>query len=1804
MSRVFSIPRYHRQTSASLSALLSKYPDVIPCSVRRKFRVSDENALDDGLFMFERDLDLDDVSDSDEEGIENARDDDFAYAFGMKKNQKLVDALGQILGDFVVSNSGRFKRVFSDDVALFRIITNLYSGVWDVKAPRVENWVVASKVAQTLSFIGCATDRVNTVGTSIMQGGESIFEAVKRIDPRLASLMSAAEAFRMSFDHVLIRKYLDAFINDQEESDWKRCQIKGTHLNDCFPYLEFYRIHSFCFIYFKNELYVLDNGLICELHEILKTPAGYLAYCAGYRPAEPGAAEGAVEAFVKLHQYLVDTLVKRKEIRGGYETFAKQMKESYAVILADIGSTAAGHAGLDQAREIAASATELCSGETPYFEILRTIEPHLAVDIGTYWNALPASDADSLLMDKRLQRVMNAERNSDEVLWAKFMRYCRSVITAHLIFKNQDAYSLHQWVHPEEIADPRDLRWVTNCVSGHLHYPPADQWGNVYLTGVLNWDMKMESWHFAAQDVTHVFSDLAQYSTIRNISMIPRGESNEILYALSRGPLLSNVFTPEVVRQAMRDGHLPGDRILYLAAKRENTKYGEKVRETASGDDVLREALSELDMNAQHIATSMHGVAMRMGRAGFEKRMERMKAQVQGGQVYISLDVSAWSPNMNRAHQMEFIDMLMEFFKIPNEMRASRWFQEIKVVHSRRGFHSIWDMLDGSVQGFFGCADSIMHNLLAQFAKVQAEEQGILERGSKVDFMTLIDDLAIKILSGNVNVERVLRSFEQTYLALGFETDLVKTLISTDHFHFLNRLYSPEGEVVTAAKIFAKSGREFETKLPPVWPLIDSCLTSVLGAVDRGASVIKGYEWALTHAIHTAHSFNRNIYSDGWSLTHFGAWLPRALGGWGLPGVVSWITQEGIDALTDGVARIYRLIRITDLEETKEALQRLILSALNQKIRKRRIDIAVANPYGVSVEGVVDVVGEIQMLLEKATSKIVRSTDFVQLMEYSAGAQGLEVLESLAGSCNYPAAIWSAFGECLPDAVWSAIMSRATKNQALLFRLPKSVVKGAKRNLRVKNERALRQYLDIPQTPDERGMLMRSASSAIAQLRNEQLTLDGVCAYDLETTPSLEVVARCNETGSIRLHIPETTGQEMYSGKRQWTLRRTFRSTGAIIDHTETVKVFDPVVKTIGKFGIVKAAVVAIGGDALPLEMAYNSIWFGRPDYMRIGTPRVTASDPRRICSATSNMTHSVMAFPNFAGSVRVDAHRAISAFENAHKTFDWLSVITALRAIGVVDSETSNQAEEATGHRTSRTIEFNLSGHTGFRPDDGKPFEIITELFDEKVKACRGILSEDFKKHLLRISGAVLNRYTGASVADREAIVNAFGYTPAFTVVSYNPHDVLRKRNINLTAISNVEANPYSTLATVGKATFNLPVSSKGTSDVINPSSNFFSRMKTRVARTSMSEGERNLAQCLLSFAKLYEVARTESSKRRAYFNMWREVQAISSWADILTRWGNAHFVALLANRDYRYADDVYKQVKIDVNHPEPSGFKGNAVERMNAYRKYGQGYLVDARKVEKELNAYTGDGPDKPRSMAVFHKRMINSITMCTFATAVLQGENAFSVLITLGDQIENYLNSLRERINDRKVSLKSNSRAYVWLQNIGIFTKEVLEEINRCFSDMWHGRKELAKGAEWSTKSAMEWLISDFVITEALTRHTIDRMPEAEARPEGEEFEAVDVSRMVAVLPQGAALSLPLIEDDPSCMTDAQSEFADVAALVNFKSSHWFAFCKANARSPTKDIDKELLLDYLYYRQELDESKNAPKADVISEVPRSSR
>uniref|UniRef100_A0AAU7BP37 RNA-dependent RNA polymerase n=2 Tax=Obscuromonas Qin-like virus TaxID=3157911 RepID=A0AAU7BP37_9VIRU len=926
-----------------------------------------------------------------------------------------------------------------------------------------------------------------------------------------------------------------------------------------------------------------------------------------------------------------------------------------------------------------------------YFAVLNQLDEHTAMNFGTAWNIFPPCHADAKLLNDALREKYNAPRTVNHAVWDDFISYSRSAISAHYIYENRtsigDAVLHHDTLPPTTISQ---VPWAQACRSGNLTYSTHSD--RYYIMPDIPWMKTIEQWYLDADDVTHVMADSASYTPIRCEI------TKELQYVMENGDLFSNEYTPSDVRRGFEAGNLPGDRILYAAAKCENTKTESKVRETMSADDVLRACLSECDVNFSRLTRYIHGVAMRAGTTALESML--MRVMNNSKPILLSLDVSGWSPNMIREKEMAFLDMLMTFFQIPPTQRLSSIFTNIIVVMSRNGYFEKWEALNGSVQGFFGTGDTIMHTLMAQYCLSRLKDQGVFPREVEMEKIALIDDIVMAFSEVQISHSDLIDAVAAIYSELGFKAEKSKTIASTTHCNFLNRIYSRTIEIPTYIKIAAKSDREWERPWVSFWDEMDSILGSMGGAVDRGMPAWMGYQLSMWRILARAHFADPRSLKHTTGLSAMGAWTPRCLGGWGIPDPAAWITKSYSDPLTTGITAISVLLRhalaMPDIP-TKPMRIRVMSTRLaemaNVDLRPRSDWSKLLNPHSVDSGACPD-----PGLLTRASVKRAISAMKHKLSPLITRLTELETDETYRSVAMWPyldtqadAGVAAEYIATLPHAVFEAFMIKLMASQ-FIHRMHKRHDRMAFRHKwRVAN-RALVSSWDLRFTSMSSQDLEKyaiekfeqqpsSASEIATQIRSRQdaISSSRISLVNLTIPVPTDLFVHDQHTAKPLLSVFKRG--EMIDA----AFRKTMAAPRITMGEFENIRSTEAALRAYIRFARAVAAMHANGQDFRPPAAAWEMLWLGTMGKISWTTiPDVNASISR-ILVATNARQFSVGISSSSYAAIAVSAVGYLDFVTSLHVLVPHTAVIQFFRAIGAMEFEN--------GGVTKPSFRWNYSG-------------------------------------------------------------------------------------------------------------------------------------------------------------------------------------------------------------------------------------------------------------------------------------------------------------------------------------------------------------------------------------------------------------------------------------------------------------------------------------------------------------------------------
>jgi hypothetical protein len=1035
---------------------------------------------------------------------------------------------------------------------------------------------------------------------------------------------------------------------------------------------------------FLNDdvVYVMDRDERGHLAEVLYSCGMFAMYGMNWRAASGG--DDGKKFTEQALSYIRNSIRARVDNGSRLDTLAKQIKSSYAIAIAKYG----GDEIDDQERELLKhqlpilkeEADKLCDGEEPWYKIIERWPQEAQIDMGTAWNFLPPPQIIPDLLSDTMKRKTNAPREGDREALGDFLTYSATVISAHILVHIKDApvvWSKIPVVNGVQL-DMEEEAWVKACRSGNLTYP--NRMDGVRIDRLLPWRDHISNWHFTAKDVTHVMADATLYASRSDYEALDDTDRNELLYALKYGDKLSKVHPAARIRTQFLNGELPGDRLEDIAGKSENTKAAiplegkvdSGTRETASGDDIGREAFTEIDRNLGLMGRILHGISSRSGRAGLEKMVAGILKNVSKNGCIMSLDVIGWSPSMWRELEMLFVDLLISFYLVPDGLKVSTVLKDVRVIMSKSGFHEVWEMGEGSIQGFFPTGDTILHSLVAQWALRRAKDKGKVNKNSTMAKATLIDDIIMAISHIGGDPRSVLMSICDEYKSLLFDPDIVKTLMSKIKGHFLNRLYCKGFEVLTPSKIFAKCDRDHERKLSTIHDRVGAVFGSMWGAMDRGSDPI----WAYYVAHWRSLCLLRQAGGKGWepttSYSTATCWLSPGLGGMGIPSFAHWASRDSSTSMSSGIGVISTLCRTLETSDTglHKTLKNLLYSLANSAVESKSAVAYMDDPFSVKLAGVIDPSLPAMTVMKVAQEKAITDPSFLAMLERTNSAEYEKAIHAFLKSAGYPGPIVAELAASLPHATIRALTIKAERNESLLKLVPFRLRREAITNIKKLNRAFVRNMGDSimnlncpPDIVPDSAFVLTALDASLQAKMGTRLAMT-------VRPPVCDIMTRVTDIGDsmIQLHLPAATAKELFNGVKGASIQRSKKSKALILFKHSDDDAWDPLSRSYTRALNALCMLSLLRFSAEVASALFALLWVGLKRVPYPSMSDMAGSNPARICSRTARTTHTCAAFPNASSAVKVPMSDFIRRFEEVRLSVDPLAMVFVMRACALAD--------------------------------------------------------------------------------------------------------------------------------------------------------------------------------------------------------------------------------------------------------------------------------------------------------------------------------------------------------------------------------------------------------------------------------------------------------------------------------------------------------------------------------------------------------
>jgi hypothetical protein len=383
-------------------------------------------------------------------------------------------------------------------------------------------------------------------------------------------------------------------------------------------------------------------------------------------------------------------------------------------------------------------------GPHDWLQIFKSLDvPAMGLlDVSNVYYSLPAPDACPYKLITAVEKNMSKENPVDPLVRKEFEDFVKTVSVARACFRSGDKPNV--WINPE-FAEPVSAFMESARTKGTI-VAPKEIWGKVELRGHYPFMPRADMEHPNPGDFTCIVPGVNRFS-----APLPTGRDsvvagNELLSVIRNGDKLGGRVTAHEARQAVIAGRSIWPVYIDVSAKAENTKDETCTREMFSAPADFRELMSELDHAAVAICTDRPTVYVRRAEKYNDKTISDMVSMTSprngGKSLIISIDITKFSPKMNRDFMLSHHDLMLKMTKAPAGYTFKKLWKNLCVGINKRGIRYCFISETGDFQGWAGTANSLLHANLIEYSIKRLKTKGIISRFTLVLPAANIDDAA------------------------------------------------------------------------------------------------------------------------------------------------------------------------------------------------------------------------------------------------------------------------------------------------------------------------------------------------------------------------------------------------------------------------------------------------------------------------------------------------------------------------------------------------------------------------------------------------------------------------------------------------------------------------------------------------------------------------------------------------------------------------------------------------------------------------------------------------------------------------------------------------------------------------------------------------------------------------------------------------------------------------------------------------------------------------------------------------------
>lgn len=348
----------------------------------------------------------------------------------------------------------------------------------------------------------------------------------------------------------------------------------------------------------------------------------------------------------------------------------------------------------------------------------------------------------------------------------------------------------------------------------------------------------------------------------------------------------------------------------------------------------------------------------------------------------MSLDVTGWSPNADKKVFLAHHDLQMTYFNGPGKASFSDLWEGLKGCIRKSGNNITIELSDGMVQGWTGRLDCGKHAKVILYCMYELKGKNIIGKETGVIFMVQIADAVVAFLfskdqskTEHAHLIGVLANeITNTYSRLGLEVATEKTIISTNSFHFLNRLYAEGSEVLLPFRTLMKISQDPFRTVVSFNTDVEEATSSARGAIAKGACSVLAYVMYVRSAISSALRYCMKVVTEKALVLSICMFAPCCIGGWGMSAYCDMMTKEKTENYRSMNNLIHRIVTVDfeSGEKQRSAVDSLLEVICFPEYREPSVWGFMSAPRSVCNEGVTDLSGLMRRLIMKGSSALTQ----------------------------------------------------------------------------------------------------------------------------------------------------------------------------------------------------------------------------------------------------------------------------------------------------------------------------------------------------------------------------------------------------------------------------------------------------------------------------------------------------------------------------------------------------------------------------------------------------------------------------------------------------------------------------------------------------------------------------------------------------------------------------------------------------------------------------------------------------------------